>query len=156
MTGSDFHSQIITISYRQLEDLFIGIILAAIFTLKRKGLVLWTGDNFILLTHLHIFFIWVCSMWLCFHLDDFHALQTVNVLWKNDETKEKVQVNTELKPGWDHPTNDPPRPCLPAPGNLGEVFMIRCLCNQAMQTSKNKSCEREKEHWLLWQLLCHC
>ena len=55
-----------------------------------------------------------------------------------DETKEKVQVDTELKPGWDHLTNDPPRPCLPAPGNLGEVFTINCLCNQAMQTSKKQ------------------
>lgn len=55
--------------------------------------------------------------------------------------KKKVEVETELKPGWDHLTDDPPRPCLPAPGNLREVFMISCLCNQAMQTSKNKSCE---------------
>ena len=63
---------------------------------------------------------------------------------KNDETK--VQVDTELKPGWDHLANDPPRPCLPAPGNLGEVFTMSCLCNQAMQTSKNKLCERERRN----------
>lgn len=65
---------------------------------------------------------------------------------KNNETKEKVQVDTELKPVWDSLPSDPPRSCLPAPGKQGEVFMMSCLCNQAMQTSKNKSSEREKEH----------
>lgn len=55
MAGSDCHFQIITISRTQLQDLFIGIISAAIFTLKWKGLVLWTGGNFTLLTHLRIF-----------------------------------------------------------------------------------------------------
>lgn len=31
------------------------MILAAIFILNREGLMLWTGGNFMLLTHLHIF-----------------------------------------------------------------------------------------------------
>jgi len=65
---------------------------------------------------------------------------------KNDQAKEKVEVATELTPDWDQLANDPTRPCLPAPRTMGEVFMVICLCNQAMQTSKNKSCEREKEH----------
>lgn len=36
--------------------------------------------------------------------------------------KKWFQVETELKPGWDPLMNDPPRPCLPMPGNLGEVY----------------------------------
>lgn len=31
------------------------MVLAAIFILNRKGLMLWTGGSFMLLTHLHIF-----------------------------------------------------------------------------------------------------
>lgn len=58
--------------------------------------------------------------------------------------KKKVQVGTEVKPSWEHLTNDPPRPFLP--GNLEEVFTISCLCIQAMQTSKNKSHERERRN----------
>lgn len=41
---------------------------------------------------------------------------------KNGKEEEEVQVETELKPGWDPLMNDPPRPCLPVPGNLGEVY----------------------------------
>lgn len=63
---------------------------------------------------------------------------------KDDETKEKVQVETETS--WDHLTNDPPQPSFPAPRNLGEVFTISCSSNQAMQTSKNKLCVRERRN----------
>lgn len=41
---------------------------------------------------------------------------------KNDKEEEEVQVETELKTGWDSLMNAPPRLCLPVPGNLGEVY----------------------------------
>lgn len=46
----------------------------------------WTGGNFILLTHLHIYFIWVGSTWLRCHLDDFH------VLWKTTKQNKKFRL----------------------------------------------------------------
>lgn len=118
----------------QLPGLFIGIILAAIFTLKRKGLVLCTGGNFTLLTHLHIL-LFGCALcrytpiWMTFMF----FRQQMFLEKKNDGAKENVQVDSKMKPSWNCLTNDPLRPCLPAPGNLGEVFMISCLCTQAMQ-----------------------
>lgn len=144
MAGSDCHFQIITISRTQLQDLFIGIISAAIFTLKWKGLVLWTGGNFTLLTHLRIFLFGcaLCgyiSIWMT--LMFFRQWKFLKKWWSK---KKKVQVGTEVKPSWEHLTNDPPRPFLP--GNLEEVFTISCLCIQAMQTSKNKSHERERRN----------